>query len=112
MHACPDCGALTQVHPEFSPWCQECNWNLDPTEEPQKLTFLDRKFRAFSEKVGAGLLETLGRQQQIDDLHRSEALTGRLAAALSLLVMSFAALLPVTAIAILATHYTEPSFIF
>jgi len=112
MDKCPDCGALTLMHPDFSPWCRECEWNLDPAEAAQKLTLLDRKFRAFSESIGAGLLDSLGRQQRIDDLHHSETLAGRLAAALSLLVLSFAALLLVTGAAILAMHYTEPSLIF
>ncbi len=27
---CPDCGAMIPSYPRYTPWCEECNWNIQP----------------------------------------------------------------------------------
>lgn len=27
---CPDCGAIIPAYPRYTPWCELCNWNLQP----------------------------------------------------------------------------------
>ncbi|MGB1253001.1 MAG: M48 family metallopeptidase [Candidatus Promineifilaceae bacterium] len=30
VEACPECGADIPIYPRYSPWCEQCNWNLQP----------------------------------------------------------------------------------
>ncbi|MDQ1542107.1 MAG: hypothetical protein QOH29_2833 [Actinomycetota bacterium] len=31
---CPECGATLPVDPGYSPWCDDCGWNVDPYPPP------------------------------------------------------------------------------
>lgn len=51
---CPECGAQVPVDPRYSPWCDGCDWNLepDPGREPGGLRgILGRRSDAATEAV-------------------------------------------------------------
>lgn len=45
---CPDCGADVPIYPHYSPWCEQCNWNLQPMKEPRPTT----SWREFQVRLG------------------------------------------------------------
>ena len=52
---CPNCGETIPIHAGYSPWCDHCNWNLDPAPSHPPANPLDALYR----KLGEASTETL-----------------------------------------------------
>lgn len=76
--SCPDCGATIPAYPRYTPWCDHCNWNIQPDNVASTRWWQQR----ISQKMAARLF----RQMRADRPHKR--LTGtHKAALLSMLVI-------------------------
>lgn len=53
---CPNCGNIVPVDDGYIPWCEKCNWNINPEVYYQKEK---NAFDAFYEKIGMASKERL-----------------------------------------------------
>ena len=61
--ACPSCGAPIPVLRGYSPWCDACDWNLAPTEAPQKTSSKrDQLLERTAGRLSEGRFEAIRRR--------------------------------------------------
>lgn len=53
VNTCPGCGAAIPNEPGYSPWCDQCNWNLAPPPPPA--TVLERLYAGLGAAGGVAL---------------------------------------------------------
>lgn len=54
---CPDCGAEIRHDARFTPWCAQCEWNVDPVRAVEKPPrFFERRRRLLAQRQGERLL--------------------------------------------------------
>lgn len=60
---CPQCGATVTVDYGYTPWCDHCDWNIEPPATPRarKPTLFERLYTGLGKRMGKALLdEVLG----------------------------------------------------
>jgi Zn-dependent protease with chaperone function/endogenous inhibitor of DNA gyrase (YacG/DUF329 family) len=57
---CPKCGAEIRHDQRFTPWCAQCEWNVDAgTQEDEASTLLERRRRMLARRHGERLLKEI-----------------------------------------------------
>ncbi len=56
---CPQCGATVPVHPEYVTWCDQCDWNLQPSKSKQRQSLFDRYYTVLGQRFSKGLFDSL-----------------------------------------------------
>ena len=60
--ACPACGALVPVHPDYVAWCDQCGWNLSPLQPEPPQNRLKALYQTVGQQQGQALLERFIRE--------------------------------------------------
>ncbi len=56
---CPQCGATLPINPEYVIWCDQCDWNLQPSKSDQPQTLFERQYAALGWRFSKGLFDSL-----------------------------------------------------
>lgn len=102
---CPTCDASIPVSPSFVTWCPACEWNVDPTPEPN-LKWRERRAAQASDKASRTLYERIAADGVTGPPPRNPAITfvallvhlltlAILAAGISMLIYGFGIVLPI-----------------
>lgn len=57
--SCPECGENIEVVKGFIPWCQSCNWNLNPLNKEEARTPFEQYYLKLGNVAGEQLLQSV-----------------------------------------------------
>jgi heat shock protein HtpX len=65
VEQCPQCHTPLTLHPDYVPWCAQCNWNLKQQEDEKPASFLDRLYDRLGRKMSNELFQQVLRQPNL-----------------------------------------------
>jgi len=106
---CPDCQAVIKKDDGYIVWCDQCNWNLQPSEEKEPKNLFEKLYRQVGERVSDDLLSKMIQKR---DLRAKMSARKGLVLFFSSIVHMFSLALLICGIYLIATKYTNVFFLF